>query len=539
MPENVARLTKTLTGVKYPVEKDQVFSSIFKNIKAKNVAGLILTIIILWIIITGCSMAQETIEMKIFPKHLGHVRTVMFKKLVQRHEEEYHDVPSAEAIARVMDVSRLYSYLSDVILSRFIPYSIGIIVIIAYAFRTNRMLGTITTVGLCSIVANCLCWGGAIVNASATREHKYINMVEGMNDNLNNLMNVYINNEAESTIKANEDLNIEHTLHFEKELALARNSNVTTTALSVVVFVILLWQGFVQVKKKKMTGFQLAALITIYVMYMHWSMDLFHELPYLYRRLGIWKNSEKFVMNIFNPPGSNRSRFKIKNGHIQLVNVSFKYPKTDLTTVHDININIHPGEKVAIVGRSGSGKTTIMKLILQMYSPSSGKILIDGRDASTIDLNEIRSSINYVNQRTLLLNDTVTNNISYGNDATRQEVLAFMTKYDLMPIFAEIENGIDASAGFNGGNLSVGMQKTVLLVRGLLRKRSIVYIFDEPLSGLDPDSRKKVMHMISEECKNKTIICITHNEEITNYVDRVIALTTSPVVNLGHYAKRY
>ena len=96
--------------------------------------------------------------------------------------------------------------------------------------------------------------------------------------------------------------------------------------------------------------------------------------------------------------------------------------------------------------------------------------------------------------------------------------------YDLRAVFSDIQGGIDAEAGVRGANLSLGMAKTVIVLRGLLRKGVKVYLFDEPVAGLDAQTRRKIMNMITAECKGKTVICVTHLEAIKSFVDRVIQI---------------
>ena len=522
IPTTVADIIESLT--KNGIPSGEKFTQFWKNIKKRNVGGLIVTLLILWLVITILYMGQETIAMKIFPRHLHHIRQSMFKGLIERHREEYDDIPSGEAITRVLDVSRLYAYQTEYIFVTMTPYIIGLLVVLIYTFRTNRTLGTIATIGLGSVIINAVCWGTKIASLSSVREGKYIYMVERMNNNFNNLMSVYINNKETDAIKQNNVLNEEHTKMFQQELKWARNSNGLSTFLSVLVLCAILIVGYVKVKKGELKGTHLGALITVYVMYLHWSLELFHELPYVFRRFGIWKNSYGFVSNLFQSSDSTRSNFKITKGSVELKNISFVYPSESLPVLKNFNLKVEAGERVAIIGRSGSGKTTIMKLIVNLYKPTGGKVLLDNQDAQDIKIHEIRKKINYINQRTTLMNDSILKNMQYGNTASDQTIRDILNKYDLLTVFSDIPDGIEASAGVNGGNLSLGMQKTVILIRGIMKKESVVYIFDEPVAGLDIITRKKIMRMINTECEGKTVICVSHLQEIQEFVERIIPI---------------
>ena len=136
----------------------------------------------------------------------------------------------------------------------------------------------------------------------------------------------------------------------------------------------------------------------------------------------------------------------------------------------------------------------------------------------------MRENINYVNQQTKLFNEPIIDNIMYGNDhVTKEQVKEKMKKYDLYEIYSEIASGIEGNAGVQGGNLSLGMQKVTMLMRGIMKPSKIV-ILDEPLAGLDVNTKSRVINLILNECENKTLIIITHDHEIVPYLDDVIDL---------------
>ena len=212
----------------------------------------------------------------------------------------------------------------------------------------------------------------------------------------------------------------------------------------------------------------------------------------------------------------------ITNGNIEFQNVSFKYGKNYI--FKDFNIKIQGNKKTAIMGSSGSGKTTLMKMLVQIHRPENGSILIDGINIMNADVGYLRDEITYINQRTQLFNKSVSDNILYGNDdITKKQLVNLMKKYDLLSVYGKLHSGINTNAGVNGNSLSLGMQKVTILLRGIFKKSKII-IFDEPLAGLDSTTRGKVMKMMQQECKNKTVIVITHDKEILPYMDQIINL---------------
>jgi ABC-type multidrug transport system fused ATPase/permease subunit len=199
--------------------------------------------------------------------------------------------------------------------------------------------------------------------------------------------------------------------------------------------------------------------------------------------------------------------------------MKFKYKDGDYI-FDGLNLNIKDNEKVGLVGRSGSGKTSLMKMLVGLHS-YEGSVQVGHQEVKTANKDDLRNHINYVNQRTQLFNGSVVENMVYGNNKSEEDVKNLLSKYGLNSVFSKLDNGIDSDVGVNGGQLSLGMQKVVLLVRGILRPSKII-ILDEPLAGLDQKTRQKVMNMIMNENKNKTVIVITHDKEILPYMDRVI-----------------
>ena len=206
----------------------------------------------------------------------------------------------------------------------------------------------------------------------------------------------------------------------------------------------------------------------------------------------------------------------ITEGNVEFRDVSFRYNKEKTNWLfEDFNLDLEAGQKYAIIGQSGRGKTTLMKMLAGLYKPEKGAIYIDDVDMNSLDLEYLRENVNYVNQRTNMFNETVMYNMLYGNpDATEEQVLTLLKKYDLMKVFEELPDGLTSNAGINGGNLSGGMQRITMLMRGMMKKCKIL-IMDEPTTGLDKKTTAKVKDLIVNETDGKTLIIITHESSLS------------------------
>ena len=239
-------------------------------------------------------------------------------------------------------------------------------------------------------------------------------------------------------------------------------------------------------------------------------------------------NYIKYILNI----NQNNSEKEILYGNIELKNLNFGYKKNNII-LKNINLIIKNKEKVAIIGRSGSGKSSLSKLLLKFHK-YDGEIYIDNKNIKQINTKYLRNKLLYANQKTILYDISVMDNIKYGNNTESEYILKLLTDYELLEIFSGIKDGIYGNAGVQGNELSGGMQKLVIILRTILKSEeanSLIIIFDEPLAGLDSSTRKKVIKLINEKCSDKTLIIITHDKEILPYMNRIIDL--SEINNIG------
>jgi ABC-type multidrug transport system fused ATPase/permease subunit len=255
-------------------------------------------------------------------------------------------------------------------------------------------------------------------------------------------------------------------------------------------------------------------------------------------RLGIIKNSVPFLNSIFVKTERNYVKNPDLNGDIIFDKITYSYPSNDgeVTTAEegggggvnkniftDFSFKIEKGKKIAILGTSGSGKTTLVKLLLRLHAIQKGNIFINGIPINKINPEDLRNSINYINQRTGLFQGSVLNNMKYGNNISNKKLLALLKKYRLMDNFAALKKSVYSNVGVLGKEVSLGMQKIIMNVRGILKNGNII-VFDEPLAGLDSRTREKMILMINDLCKGKTLIVITHDKEILRIMDKVIDL---------------
>lgn len=220
-------------------------------------------------------------------------------------------------------------------------------------------------------------------------------------------------------------------------------------------------------------------------------------------------------------------------GQIEFDNVTFTYPETGITALKNVNITIRPGEKIAIVGKTASGKSTIAELLMRFYDVTQGQISIDGKPITNHDLNNIRSRIGYVPQNVFLFSDSITENINFGNDeADNTSVKQFAEIAALKSDIEGFQNKFDTVIGERGVTLSGGQKQRLSIARALIKKPDIV-ILDDCLSAVDANTEHKILSHLNDALRDKTAIVITHRISSLFQFDRIYVLEKGELVQHG------
>lgn len=220
-------------------------------------------------------------------------------------------------------------------------------------------------------------------------------------------------------------------------------------------------------------------------------------------------------------------------GHILFKNVSFKYPLAKDYALRNINFEIKPGETVAIVGPSGAGKSTIADLIAGFWYPTEGDILIDGVSIRDFSLHSLRSQIALVTQDIVLFNDSVINNIKFGNiSSTNEEVEKAAKMADAHDFIMKLPDGYNSLVGEKGVLLSGGQKQRITIARAILREPKIL-IFDEATASLDTESEEKIQRALEKMRKGRTTIIIAHRLSTIKRADKIIVMDKGQIIEQG------
>ena len=225
-------------------------------------------------------------------------------------------------------------------------------------------------------------------------------------------------------------------------------------------------------------------------------------------------------------------------GDVRFERLSLRYPGNEREALSDVSLSVAPGETVALVGSSGSGKTSLVNLVPRFYEPTAGRLFIDGHDITTLTLASLRAQIAMVSQDVLLFNDTVAANIAYGamSGASREEIERAAVAAHALDFIRAMPQGFDTVVGENGVRLSGGQRQRIAIARAILKNAPLL-ILDEATSALDSESERQVQAALDTLMQGRTTIVIAHRLSTIEHADRIVVLEDGRIVETGTHAE--
>ena len=272
-------------------------------------------------------------------------------------------------------------------------------------------------------------------------------------------------------------------------------------------------------------------MLTFPVSAIGWTASMTQRAATSQKRINEFLHTEPVIKN---SPGAIRPAL---SGNISFVNADFIYPHTGIHALHDFSLEIKAGEKIAIVGRTGSGKSTIAQLLLHMYEPQKGLVMYDGVPVNKIDTDHLHAQISYVPQDIFLFSETVSNNIRFGlDDATQAMIVKAAKQASVHEEIEKFREGYDTMIGERGVTLSGGQKQRISIARALIKDPQIV-IFDDCLSAVDARTEKEIIGNLYAYLDNKTAIIITHRIFSLFEFDKIIVLDNGKIVEEGTHGQ--
>ena len=244
------------------------------------------------------------------------------------------------------------------------------------------------------------------------------------------------------------------------------------------------------------------------------------------------KRINEFLKEVPEIRNTSSDSFKIK-GDIEFKNVSITYDDTNITALKDVSFSVKKGQKVAILGKTGSGKSSITNLISRLYDVDNGTVLIDNTPIKEINLIDLRKDIGFVPQDPFLFSDTISNNIKFGNEkATNKEIINAAKKAVVHQNILDFKDGYNTILGERGVTLSGGQKQRVSIARAIIKNPQIL-IFDDCLSAVDTETEERILTNLEQVSKNKTTFIISHRVSSAKNADQIIILDKGKIIQQG------
>jgi len=300
---------------------------------------------------------------------------------------------------------------------------------------------------------------------------------------------------------------------------------------------IVIWQGGIMVIDDQITVGNIAEFV-IYVAYLTWPVaSLGYTVNRFQKSLASWERVDKVLtepVDIVDEKDKDLVRKEVE-GKIEFQNVSFKYPGADEYAIRDISFTIEPGTKVAFVGRTGSGKTTLVMLIPRLFDTTEGKIKVDDVDIKNWSVEELRRGIGYVPQDTFLFSTTIRENIAFGvNDASDAQVEKAAENARVLSNILEFEKKFQTIVGERGITLSGGQKQRTAIARALIKNPAII-ILDDSLSAVDTKTEDEILNHLDKNRSESTTIMISHRISTVKNADIIFYLENGSIIESGSH----
>jgi len=461
------------------------------------------------------------------------LRVNMFKKLLDLPKSFFDKLTTGKLISKLtFDVEQIASVASTIWLV-FIKSLLTVVILVGYLFYKNWQL-SISLILILPIIF-------LAVRFSANRMHSLSQDVQSsmgelthiLDENISgqNIIKIFQADKVE-TKKFNQLIQKIRQKRFKVDFTAGVNTNLINVLLGLALSFVVYYSSV----KLQMTGGQFLSYFTALAMLIKPAKTLID----MNKPLQIAFAAGESVFGLIDePPENNPGKSKVSNlnGEIVFDHVSFSYGE-DKLILDDLSFRVNAGETIAIVGPTGSGKTTIIELISKFYAPTSGQIYFDGIDIQNIENYSLRSNISYVDQNTRLFNDSVTNNIALGDNVNKENgyISDIAKRAEAYDFILNLDQKFETNIGDNGKLLSGGQRQRLAIARAMAKDAPIL-ILDEATSALDSSTENLVQKAISNMTENRTTIIIAHRLSTIQNADKIIVLDNGKILEEGSHTE--
>jgi ABC-type multidrug transport system fused ATPase/permease subunit len=499
----------------------------------KAMTPILIGIAVVILAIQGIHIIDDFINIKLHPVVYKFIREKMMKHIFKMSETNYNDIEIGEIISKVVKLPSVIHNHIDLLRGEIIPDFFTIIASVIYVTYVDWKLG-LPLIGVISIFITTLIYSSDVCSASAfKRDEKFSLIMSNVNDVMRNMITIMSFDKTDAELERIDDIHKDYIGHTEDTLHCSLISKYITIPCMMLYVLYSCYYCYGRVNSGKMTtGTFISVLIILFVV-MNMIFNILGSWKDILLRSGIIQHSLdtfeecKIVRASYDKPAGDPTGIVFQD-------VDFAYVSKDMQrpVFKDFQLKIRMKETTLIVGEIGSGKSTIISMLMKYQTPQAGEIFIQGTPYSTIDVKELRRRISYIPQTPMLLNRTVYDNIVYGLTAekTRADVEELIRSLSLSKFLDNLPKGLDTPVGIHGSKLSGGQRQIVWILKSILMNPEII-IMDEPTSAIDDATKSIVHHLLKKVMVGKTVIMITHDPYLLKFANRILTLKEGRIIN--------
>jgi len=504
------------------------FTGYINNLDHDNSMSTLWKIAFLYIIIDVIYMINSYYDKISYPKMEKFIRFKLIDLIFKNIEVNYDHENISNMILRLLQIPNIAVHCTQTVIYWMFTFFITVFSILSYILYINLEIGGIMIILFCIFFLTYYYVLLNVKNKSAHRDKEEKVLTTHFDDVLSNSLSVIACKKIKDEKEYLENKhNIYDKIHEDQLWYSSKGtylfSFIVTVMLVVYTYIILRFY-----KAKKITSgdtIKLVIIILFFIRYLKTAVNRNIQVTVLYGKLA---ESEQCIKNIVNETAGNGMKKNIPvTGDIEFKNVSFEYsgnnPNTNTNTniqklekkhksLDNVSFKIKPLDRVAVIGSNGSGKSTIIKLIMGYYNVSDGEVIHNGVNVLDINREYLRSKIAIINQKVVLFDRSIIDNICYGNNIPKEKVKQIIKNLQVMRVFKNQPQGLETLAGLHGSSLSGGQKQIIYLLRCYLSNKPII-IMDEPTAAVDNIHKKYIMRMVDEMAKKSTLIVVTHDAE--------------------------
>lgn len=507
-----------------------------KDAIIKTIYTLIGSCLLLMVVRVAWKVINNNIEIGVQKR----LRDLLYKKMLQTKVAKLQEIKNGEIMSYfVKDIKEIRKFFSNIIPTSF-RFVLNISIVAVVMIRsTNIKLTAIIFIPIIISIICVLLLIRQLAKSYAESRKKFTALSEFVQEGTDSIRTTkaYVGekNQYKEFLRRNKQLKKVNFQIFKEESLLGVFANLglgISAGLSIIMGGKMVLDGTITTGDFiAFNGYMIILRDPIW--WLPWLIKHFKKVQISYKKLdNMFKLAEE---DLRTDDGIVKEKFE---GNIEIKDLTFKYPGTKETVLENININISKGKSLGIIGIIGSGKTTLMNLIMKLYNVPNNKILIDGRDINSIEADVIRKNICYITQDNFLFSTSLKENINLFKDIYSGEQIEESTKKSM--IFDEIEqmqDGIDTIIGEKGIDLSGGQKQRVVISRAFLNSDSSVLIFDDTFSALDNKTEGYVLANIKEFTKDKTCIIVSNRISDIKHCDEIVVLENGKIVERGIHSE--